>query len=192
MDADLKVFPLHKHPQYKQECCNLINDEWKRSISARMRSLDSSSDKLPTNLILVKDMKVIGHCKISSIPSIKNGCFVESVVIDKALRGQGYGKYLMEKTEEYCKSVLNLKNIYLSTKGQETFYTKLGYNLCQPISIYGSSIPNSSIATQSRSINNILLKNRQNVNTNNTFPCPPPMPNSVYTENSKTYMRKTL
>ncbi|KAF5308764.1 hypothetical protein FQR65_LT17968 [Abscondita terminalis] len=192
-ENNLQVIPLHKQPQYTQDCCNLINEEWKRSVTARLRSLDCSSDDLPTNLILLKDAKLIGHCKISSIPSIKEACFINSVVIDKNLRGKGYGKYLMLKTEDYCRNVLNLKNIYLSTKGQELFYSKLGYSLCQPISIYGSYVPSTTLVTRTHCTNNTLSNNQQNVNSCNTFaPCPPPMPKIVHTQDSQTFMQKLL
>ncbi|KAK5647678.1 hypothetical protein RI129_002570 [Pyrocoelia pectoralis] len=181
---DLQVVPLHKYPQYKEECCNLINDEWKRSTTARMRSLESSCDILPTNLILLKENRIIGHCKLSIVPSMKNACFVESVVIDKLLRGNGYGKHLMITAEEYCKNILKLEVIYLSTKGQELFYSKLGYSVCQPISIYGSSISN---------VNTYHCDKTEKTNVNKSFPCPPPMPKSSFiSDTTKIYMNKIL
>lgn len=173
---DLSVVPLHKYPQYKLECCRLINSEWQRSETARLRSLDSSRDELPTSLILLKLDKVIGHCKLSPIPSIPDGCFIESVVIEKNIRGQGYGKYLMEKAEEYCRTFLNLQVIYLSTKGQETFYYKLGYSVCEPISIFGCYIPSRQYV-----FNNYSLNNEERINRDK-----PKNPNS------KTYMNKNL
>lgn len=136
---ELGVVPLHKNPEHLMACCRLINDEWKRSETARLRSLECSSDNLPTCLILLRNKQVIGHCKLTNIPSISDACFIESVVVDRSLRGQGYGTYLMQKAEEYCKKCLQLNTIYLSTKGQENFYKRLGYNVCAPISIYGSS-----------------------------------------------------
>ncbi|GJQ66251.1 hypothetical protein Trydic_g4305 [Trypoxylus dichotomus] len=54
-NMDLPVVPLHKHPQYTMECCKLINSEWPRSETARLRSLESSGDTLPTCLILLRD-----------------------------------------------------------------------------------------------------------------------------------------
>lgn len=162
---DLQVLPLHKYPQYIMECCKLINSEWQRSETARLRSLESSRDNLPTCLILLKDDCVIGHCKLSPIPSIPEGCFVESVVIEKSIRGQGYGKYLMEKAEQYCATFLNLKVIYLSTKGQEIFYAKLGYSICEPISIYGLYIPNNKTPNNRTLNNNISLSKSPNSKT---------------------------
>lgn len=177
---DLAVVPLHKYPEYKEECCSLINDEWRRSVTARMMSLDNSCDTLPTCLILLQESRVIGHCKLSLIPSIPDGCFIESVVIHKSLRGKGYGTYLMQKAEDYCKTFLNLKTIYLSTKDQQGFYSKLGYSICNPISIYGkTNIPNFQLTSSTnKSINNC--------------PIPPPMPSTAFNVTSKVYMEKQL
>lgn len=138
--------PAHHHPSLLVKCCELINAEWPRSIGARMRSLEMSSDKLPTSLILIRDKSyVIGHAKLTPIPSMPQACFLESVVIAKDLRGKGLGTELMHQVEKYCQHKLHLKQVVLSTKGQELFYSKLGYKECPPISLYGNSnfvIPN--------------------------------------------------
>ncbi|XP_044265420.1 N-alpha-acetyltransferase 80 [Tribolium madens] len=180
---ELKVVPLHLNKKYLSECCKLINDEWKRSDTARLRSLESSSDTLPTSLILLRNEEIIGHLKLSPIPSIKDGCFVESVVIEKGLRGKGFGRLLMEKAEEYCKNFLQLKTIYLSTKGQEGFYNKLGYIECQPISIYGNYMPLTSTMN---------FKHENKAKNWEGAPKPPPLPTNSFNINAKTYMRKEL
>ncbi|KAK9891238.1 hypothetical protein WA026_013551 [Henosepilachna vigintioctopunctata] len=154
---------LHKKPEYMQKCCELINTEWKRSDTARMRSLENSCDSLPCNIILLQDKVLIGHLKLSSIPSIPEACFVESVVILKSHRGMGYGTKIMNLAEEYCRDCLKLREIYLSTKGQEQFYRKLGYVECPPVSIYGCPIntfrdlsppPGTKIIAMEKKINN--------------------------------------
>lgn len=184
------MLPLHQHPEFLFECCRLINDEWKRSETARLRSLESSCDALPVSLVLVKARSVIGHAKLSPIPSIKDGSFVESVVISRSLRGQGFGTFLMQKAEEYCSKQLGLRCIYLSTKGQEDFYRKLGYQECEPISIYGGApVVNNlrRVETKSRVVND---------NRNNNVPKPPPIPVNIVPEmshtKSKTYMFKVV
>lgn len=171
---ELSVVQLHRYPEHLMGCCQLINEEWKRSETARLRSLECSRDNLPTCLILLKNKLVIGHCKLSVIPSIRDACFVESVVIDKNLRGKGYGTYLMEKVEDYCKNCLHLNTIYLSTKGQENFYKKLGYNVCAPISIYGGYTPNFSKFNDK--VNSMIKPSNNNKLTNQT----------------KTYMNKVI
>ncbi|KAJ9578776.1 hypothetical protein L9F63_004984, partial [Diploptera punctata] len=135
----MDVLLIHEFPQYADQCCDLINLEWPRSKTARMRSLEMSCDTLPTSLILVNSGKVIGHSKLSQIPSIPSGCFIESVVIHPEFRGKGLGKFLMMKTEEYIQS-LGLETAYLSTIDKQEFYSKLGYIECEKISIYGGMI----------------------------------------------------
>ncbi|XP_025423109.1 N-acetyltransferase 6 isoform X2 [Sipha flava] len=106
-----------------------------------LHSLEASCDTLPTSLVLVKNENtskvVLGHSKITPIPSMLDSCFIESVVIVKDQRGRGLGKYIMYKTEEYIKT-LGLSTVYLSTIDKKEFYSKLGYVECQPVSIYGN------------------------------------------------------
>lgn len=186
---ELSVLPLHKHPTYLLECCHLINAQWKRSETARLRSLENSCDTLPVNLILVKEGKVIGHAKLSRLPSIKDACFVESVVISESLRGQGFGSYLMQKAEEYCIKQLHLKFIYLSTTDQQKFYRKLGYVECEPVSIYGGASLKKDLQN-----NFCLINTSVNVcNSKINVPKPPPLPNvPVYNKRVVTYMFKSL
>lgn len=52
-------------------------------ICFRLHSLEASCDTLPTSLVLIKNEEnkckaVIGHSKITPIPSIPDGVFVES------------------------------------------------------------------------------------------------------------------
>lgn len=53
------------------------------NVCFRLHSLEASCDTLPTSLVLVKNEKntskvVLGHSKITPIPSMPNSCFVES------------------------------------------------------------------------------------------------------------------
>jgi predicted N-acetyltransferase YhbS len=59
------------------------------------------------------------------------------VVVWKNLRGRGIGRYLMKEAEKYCKYTLKLHEIYLSTTDKEEFYKKLGYEHCDPVTIFG-------------------------------------------------------
>lgn len=174
---NLTVIPIHNSPKYLQDCCNLLNEQWKRSDTARLHSLSSSSDQFPTSLILLKDEKLIGHAKLSIIPRIPNACFIESVVIEKTLRGKGYGTFLMKKAEEYVNG-LCLDTIYLSTYDMEEFYTKLGYCKCPPICIYGSATPSI--------MEKVSLPLKVNV------PAPPSIPIQNKVVSSKMYMKKNL
>lgn len=113
-----------------------------------MWSLQSSKDSLPTCLVLTNSTPsksdnedesptVLAHLKLTPIPSIPSACFIETVVVWKSLRGQGIGKYIMNEAEKYCKFVLKLDEIYLSTTDKQDFYKKLGYEPCAPVSIFG-------------------------------------------------------
>lgn len=195
--SSLEVLPIHKHPQYLKSCCHLINDEWPRSETARMMSLKASCDKLPTSLVLItNDKKVIGHCKLTAIPNLPESCFMESVVISKELRGKKLGTFLMGKAEEYCKNTLSLKTVHLSTKGQELFYSKLGYEQCAPISIYGSCFP-FNISFKKPTIIKKQSTKTSETKTTTPPPPPPPMPkretqNSNNTQTNKIFMYKLL
>ncbi|XP_041970017.1 N-alpha-acetyltransferase 80 [Aricia agestis] len=193
---NLRVKPLHKFPQYLIGCCDLLNDEWPRSRTARMLSLEASSDKLPTSLILLDEEVLLGHCKLTPIPSLPNSCFLEAVVIKKSMRGKKLGTHLMRQVEEYCRNVLKLDMIHLSTKGQEQFYAKLGYEVCPPISIFGSSIPTISTGTTSIQKGDSKLA-APCIPGGNPPPPPPPLPSPVPTtastlKTSKTYMCRHL
>lgn len=133
------VVPIHNHPELLSQCCKLINSEWPRSEVARMRSLEASSDQLPTSLVLTRDhnQTVLAHLKISTIQSTMRCCFIESVVVDRKFRGQGLGKLIMKYAEDYCREFLLLDTIYLSTIDQVGFYQKLNYTICPPVSMFG-------------------------------------------------------
>ncbi|CAK1583954.1 unnamed protein product [Parnassius mnemosyne] len=197
----LRVLPLHKHPEYLKQCCEMINEEWPRSETARMMSLQASCDFLPTSLILVNDRDMLlGHCKLTRIPSLPRSCFVETVVITKTMRGKKLGTFLMNKVEEYCKKMLRLEMVHLSTKGQEDFYSKLGYVICPPISIYGNYTPN--FVSPNMITQNDSAVPKANIDTDDIAltqpPPPPPMPkcDNIKKDNSlrsnKTFMFKYL
>ncbi|CRK94647.1 CLUMA_CG008147, isoform A [Clunio marinus] len=148
--SPFRVIPIHYARELIDETIKLINEEWPRSIGARMWSLESSNDNLPTCLVLTnptnweandgvtKDTpRVLAHLKLTPIPSNPSACFIESVVVWKSLRGKGIGRFLMNEAENYCKYKLKLEEIYLSTTDKEDFYLKLGYEPCPPVSIFG-------------------------------------------------------
>uniref|UniRef100_A0A1B0FHG5 N-acetyltransferase domain-containing protein n=1 Tax=Glossina morsitans morsitans TaxID=37546 RepID=A0A1B0FHG5_GLOMM len=151
--SPFNVVPIHHYPELMKATCALINAEWPRSETARMRSLEASCDTLPCSLVLTTEgfNRVIAHCKLSPIQAKKKACFIESVVVDKSFRGQGFGKLIMKFAEDYCRVVLDLKVIYLSTIDQDGFYERIGYTLCPPISLYGPrhcELPSLKTATK--------------------------------------------
>ncbi|XP_058057775.1 N-alpha-acetyltransferase 80-like [Anopheles bellator] len=137
-----RVVPIHKHRELMDQCIALINSEWPRSYTARLWSLESSKDTLPTSFVLTagdeKRSVVLAHAKMSPIPADREAVFVESVVVARDHRGQGIGRLLMREVENHCFQNLKLKTIYLCTIDQQAFYTKLGYECCKAINIFGS------------------------------------------------------
>ncbi|XP_066993981.2 N-alpha-acetyltransferase 80 [Anabrus simplex] len=195
----MSVLMIHQYPHLLEECCTLINSEWPRSKTARMRSLLASCDNLPTCLVLVINDQVVGHSKISAIPSIPTGCFVESVVIHSSLRGKGFGKQLMIKTEEFARS-LGMQTVFLSTHDQQGFYKKLGYAECAPVTIYGYYTTSSGhLSTKTCTKPNIPKTSSisaHNIPIPPPPPPPPPPPSQISitlpSKNTKTFMRKDL
>ena len=74
--------------------------------------------------------------------------FFRSVVVAPCLRGQGIGTQLMQRAETHCKDSLGIQTVYLSTYDKQSFYSKLGYQVCEPISIFGTRNFGVNIATK--------------------------------------------
>ncbi|XP_031825626.1 N-alpha-acetyltransferase 80 [Nomia melanderi] len=169
-DKEYFIIPLHRRPDLIQDCCILLNSEWPRSETARLKCLNASCDEFPTCLVLIdKEDRILGHCKISLIPRLRHSCFIQSVVIDFQYRSQGLGSRLLRGAEEYVKKK-GIKNVYLITKGQEVFYLKNGYKTCDPFKAYGINDVVYSTAAFTKS----KLKEKS---IQCSGPPPPPMPN---------------
>ncbi len=166
--------------KYLNQAANLLISEWPRSHSQRCTSLRDFTVKneatefsytLPRSLILVSEVddRVLGHVSLVSIATtrqnqIQNLPFLQSLVVDKSLRGKGLGKLLVSFCEEYIaefdKRQENLSNprthcqdLYLTTKDQHAFYEKIGYTRTEPIQFF--TVKNS----KNNEIMNRLLKN---------------------------------
>ncbi|XP_052057731.1 N-alpha-acetyltransferase 80-like [Mytilus californianus] len=137
---------LHKNNQYLEECASVLNEEWPRSKTARIHSLEKSCDKYPVNLVLVNDEDLpVGHSRLSIVVGREKSCFVESVVVKRSLRGKGLGKLLMQETENFARSE-GFETMYLSTHDKQDFYQHVGYSFCKPVvscGIQPSNIPDS-------------------------------------------------
>lgn len=125
----------------KDQCVKLLNDEWPRSELLRLRTLNASKDYFPMSLALVKKPEniVIGHVKLSEIPSKLDAIWIESVVIHPDLRGKGVGKHLMFKTEEFCRRN-GYKLAYLCTIDRQIFYSRCGYKFCKPVTASSGTV----------------------------------------------------
>ncbi|XP_069689012.1 N-alpha-acetyltransferase 80-like isoform X1 [Periplaneta americana] len=201
----MEVVEIHNYPELMDQCCDLINMEWPRNKTARLRTLEMSRDELPTCLVLVLSHEVLGHSKISPIPSIPSGCFIESVVIHPDYRGKGLGKFIMARTEDYVRS-RGIQTAYLSTIDKQEFYRKLGYTECEPVQIYGGPVARK-LNAELESLNKINKTNdskevrlplASSVSTVTMSPPPPPLPPSpantaaVVSRSTKVYMKKDL
>ena len=80
-----------------------------------------------------------------------------SVVVSSSLRGQGIGTRLMVKAEDYCKINFGIKIVYLSTYDKQSFYQRLGYEICEPISIFGTRNFGAKLATKKTYMKKNLL-----------------------------------
>lgn len=211
-DTPYNIIPLHHRPELINQCCKLLNSEWRRSDKARLISLSSSCDKFPTSLILLDNDKVIGHCKISLIPSIDDCCVIESFMISRENRSQGLGSILLRGVEQYV-AKRGIKQVLLTTRDQEGFYRKNGYSISEPLNLYTlmdymNSINDSDKEKEINLIKNIIIENNKNNNNNNErrkeiqknafsgAPTPPPLPNFIEKkrqyESPYTYMCKKL
>src|SRR5690242_7592843 len=118
MSDSLRVVKLHDCPQLLNDCALLLNEEWPRSLTARLHSLEKSCDSLPISLILVNnENRLLGHIRVKKEFTDTNSAFIESLVIEKSLRGNGLGKWLMNETEAIVRD-MGFKKISLTTTDQ--------------------------------------------------------------------------
>jgi len=186
--ASYSIVPIHERSDLFDECCRIINAEWPASKTRRLKTFAESCEVFPTCLVLLNRNKVVGHCKLSLIPSEYESCFLSSVVIDHPWRSQGMGSMLLKGAEEYA-SKKGIQKVYLSTNGQEGFYLKNGYRVCPPVNIWSVCVPAVNTTLQTSFTK---AKSKEYAG-----PPPPPMPEpmSVYDArltSSKTYMVKSL
>ncbi|RWS26143.1 N-acetyltransferase 6-like protein [Leptotrombidium deliense] len=124
---NVELLKLHENDEYLNECCSLLNEEWPRSETARMHFLSKSNDKLPISFILIDKQSncVIAHLRVKK-DVLSDAAVIESVVVKRERRGKGYGKYIMNKAEQFIKQI-GFTTIKLTTKDKVSFYEKLGY-----------------------------------------------------------------
>lgn len=120
-------------------------------VLLRLISLEEGEGDLPRSLILLQkcqqsgDTCVIGHVRMIAAAGRPRAALVEAckliillqayihlplllvtVLVTKELRGQGYGRRLMQAAEEYVAG-LNYHRVHLSTHDMQSFYRHLGY-----------------------------------------------------------------
>nr|XP_056718088.1 N-alpha-acetyltransferase 80 [Euleptes europaea] len=148
----LTAVPLHQRPDLLEPCADLINEEWKRSRTSRIHSLQRSTEDFPMCLVLIRTARAVeeaaegkpakspcqllGHARLSRVVGQPKSLFVETVVVSKAIRGKGYGRKLMEAVESYAKS-RGYSLLHLTTHDKQHFYAHLGYKLSKPVQCAG-------------------------------------------------------
>ncbi|KFQ90542.1 N-acetyltransferase 6, partial [Nipponia nippon] len=104
-----------------------------------------SSDTFPASLLLLRSRgpataptaregacQLVGHVRLSHVVGRPRDLFVESVVVTRALRGQGYGRQLMEATERWARA-RGFICLHLTTHDKQHFYAHLGFVLGEPV-----------------------------------------------------------
>ncbi|XP_074139423.1 LOW QUALITY PROTEIN: N-alpha-acetyltransferase 80 [Sminthopsis crassicaudata] len=136
---ELTLEPAHLRPELLDACADLINQEWPRSRASRLHSLGQSSDAFPLCLALLGPPPapgalptVLGHSRLSKVVAHDHSLLVETVVVARALRGQGFGRRLMEATEAFAKA-RGFRRLHLTTHDKQHFYAHLGYELGEPV-----------------------------------------------------------
>ncbi|XP_028908122.1 N-alpha-acetyltransferase 80 [Ornithorhynchus anatinus] len=135
----LTLEPLHRHPDLLDACVDLINEEWPRSRASRQHTLRQSSDTFPLSLGLLQapstpgaPVRLLGHARLSRVMGQPHSLFLETVVVSRAWRGQGYGRRLLEATEGYARD-RGFRQLHLTTRNKQHFYAHLGYVLSTPV-----------------------------------------------------------
>lgn len=145
VSEELSLVPLHERPELLEACAELLGEEWGKSRASRLHALRRSSDAFPTCLLLLRSRalpeapatpegpcQLVGHVRLSRVAGRPHDLFVESVVVARALRGQGYGRQLMEATERWARA-RGFGRLHLTTHDKQHFYAHLGFVLGEPV-----------------------------------------------------------
>ncbi|KAM6121417.1 N-alpha-acetyltransferase 80 [Pterocles gutturalis] len=145
VSEELSLVPLHQRPELLEACAELLGEEWGKSRASRLHTLQRSSDAFPTCLLLLRSRghaearaalegpcQLVGHIRLSRVAGRPRDLFVESVVVARALRGQGYGRRLMEATEQWARA-RGFRCLRLTTHDKQHFYAHLGFDLGEPV-----------------------------------------------------------
>ena len=88
--STLRLLPLHENRDFYEHVLELLNDEWPQSKTIRMRRLERSCNDLPLSYILLGDQnQLIGYCYVDRMFNEEQSVIVESVCIQRNLRGHG-------------------------------------------------------------------------------------------------------
>lgn len=119
----------------------ILQQQWpRRSVDTWVQTLRASRASLPLHFIALLDSssgpRVVGHASLHA--SVVNGdsrnVVLQSLVVDRTLRGHGYGRRLMQALECWAAEA-GFFYIRLCTKDQQRFYSACGYRTCEPANV---------------------------------------------------------
>ncbi|VDM09212.1 unnamed protein product [Wuchereria bancrofti] len=135
------LIPLTKKENLCTECIELLNQEWPRSVGARENTLRKSLNSTPPMSFIMVDKKtdkLVGHARLCPLLAVSQSCWIESVIINRNLRGKGLGYWLMAQLEDEARK-FGFKKAYLSSENKQAFYAKCGYTSCEPVLNVGAN-----------------------------------------------------
>lgn len=145
--ADRRFALLSDEPALADGAATLLATQWPATKKmSRLSALQThcraaKPGVLPCHLLLLIDDKVCGHCRLQ--PACENAdgfsAAVTSVVVDQTRRGQGLGRALLRKAEEFAAS-LGFGYIYLWTHDAQPFYVATGYTECEKVALLRPSL----------------------------------------------------
>jgi len=90
MSSTLRLLPLHENQHFQNPVIELLNDEWPQSKTIRIRRLERSCNEFPLSYILIDNHnQLMGYCYIDRLLDDEQSVIVESVCIQRKLRGNG-------------------------------------------------------------------------------------------------------
>ncbi|KAI6235735.1 N-acetyltransferase 6 [Aphelenchoides besseyi] len=147
MIHDYQLVALSKRKDLIEECVRLINEEWPKSHSSRLLSVErAANDKPPMAFVLLSTEKeqLIGYGRFLRILNYNGtAALLDTIVIKRELRGRGYGRILMNslKAEAIGR---DYELLIISTEDKQKFYEKCGYKCCKFLNLLTSNIAQSN------------------------------------------------
>ncbi|VDK43900.1 unnamed protein product [Anisakis simplex] len=139
--GEFKLIPLVERTDLCADVISLLNQEWPRSVAAREHSISKSlNHSPPMSFVLIERNTgiLMGHARLCTLPNEEQGCWIESVIVDRSMRNRGLGRHIMRLLETAAKS-FSFNKCYLSTEDKQRFYEKCGYECCEPILNVGAN-----------------------------------------------------
>ncbi len=90
MSSTVRLLPLHENQHFQNHVIELLNDEWPQSKTIRMRRLERSCNEFPLSYILIDNHnQLLGYCYLDRLLDDEQSVIIESVCIQRKLRGNG-------------------------------------------------------------------------------------------------------